>query len=102
MDKQERKRCTEEVFGKISNFQIKGLNHPSVISVEYTAGGKTYVLEETVKLKSVPIKIWFLTIGQRRVPTISRIKVGQKILVKYNQWNPHYAYLPDNVGLTNV
>ena len=102
MDKQERKRCTEEVLGKILELRIKGLNHPSVIRVEYTVNGKTYTLEETIKLKSVPIKIGIFTLGQRRVPTISNTSVGQEILVKYNQWNPHYAYLPDNIGLSNV
>ena len=97
-DKKE--KCTSIVEGKIVSFKSKGLEHPSIITVEYEIDNVKYQIQETVKLKRSVIKLGFIPIGQRATPTINT-KVGSIIQVKYNPDNPNESYIVGNDGLIN-
>lgn len=62
--------CTRTVEGHVKELKIKGQDFPTMISVEYQLAGNTYVVTESLKLKSEKIKLGFLPIGQKRVPVM--------------------------------
>lgn len=94
--------CTTEITGTVKSVQIKGQDFPTIITVVYTVNDHPYEVSESIKLKSQPIKLGFLTVGQKRVPVLGNTSVGSVVRVKYNPNNPSEAYLPDNIGIANV
>lgn len=96
------RNCTKETVGIITDLLIRGQDYPTRISVTYTVEGHSYTINDTVKLKSEKIKLGFLTIGQKRVPTLNDERIGSQVRVQYNPRNPAEAYLPDNTGKANI
>lgn len=94
--------CTETTTGKIIDLKVKGQDFATIIKVQYEIDGNTYTIDESIKLKSEKIKFGFLTIGQKRVPVMGNTSVGTMVRVMYNPSAPEDAFLPDNVGKTNV
>lgn len=94
--------CTTEVAGTVKAVKVKGQDFPTIITVSYSVNGHTYEISESIKLKSQPIKLGFLTVGQKRMPVLNNTSVGNAVRVMYNPNNPVDAYLPDNVGIANV
>lgn len=94
--------CIGTVEGKVLGLKSRGLDKPTVISVAYTVNGNSYVVEETLKLKSEITKFGFLPIGVNRIPVMGDIRMGSITSVKYNPANPIEAYIIGNVGKGNV
>ena len=90
----------KEVKGIVLNVISKGLDNPTVVTVEYKVKKETYKLKETIKLKSEPIKFLFIPIGQKKVPVIEVVK-GQEVIVIYDAKNPKKAYIKGNEGKIN-
>lgn len=94
--------CTQTVEGRVKELKVKGQDFPTLISVEYQVAGKSYVVTETLKLKSEKIKIGFLSIGQKRVPIMGNTAVGSHATVNYNPSNPVEAFITHNIGKANI
>lgn len=95
-----KKNCTNTVDGKVVSLEFRGMKGVDIITVEYEINGKKHQIKETVKLKSVPIKLGFLPIGQKKTPKINT-KIGSTIQVRYNTNNPSEAYIVGNDGIMN-
>lgn len=87
---------TAQTIGKITSIKDKGLNSPTVITVEYSINGKKYDISEPVALKHKFIKLGFLPIGQKKVPRLPSIAVGTQVAVIYNSNKPSQAYIDGN------
>lgn len=94
--------CTQTVEGRVKELKVKGLDFPTMISVEYQVADNTYVVTESLKLKSEIIKLGFLPIGQKRVPVMGNTAVGSSATVSYNPSNPVEAFITHNIGKANV
>ena len=94
--------CTQTVEGRIKDLKVKGQNFPTMISVEYQVAGNTYIVTESLKLKSEKIKLGFLPIGQKRVPVIGNTAVGSSATVNYNPSNPAESFITHNIGKANI
>lgn len=99
-----RKKKEREYIGKavgtVVRFRRGGIDHPAFVCVRYEVDGRTYECRETVKLKSEPIKIGPVPIGQRKRGKIAS-RVGSKVRVAYLPSDPSKAILADNTGLMN-
>lgn len=93
--------CTESTRGKVIKVKSKGLNCPTMISVEYQVGDVSYVITESIKLKSEMIKIGFFPIGQKKVPVMGETAEGSSAMVNYNPSNPSEAFITNNIGIMN-
>lgn len=94
--------CTQTVTGLVKSLKVKGQDFPTMISVEYQVGGNIYVITESLKLKSEKIKLGFLTIGQKKVPTMGNTTVGSAAMVSYNPNDPAEAFITNNIGKINI
>lgn len=90
----------KEVKGIVLSVKSKGIDNPTVMTVEYKVKKETYKLKETIKLKSEPIKFLFIPIGQKKVPVMEVVK-GQEVIVIYDVKNPKKAYIKGNEGKIN-
>ena len=96
-----KKKCTRETSGKVVRLYDKGNEFPFMIQVMYVVDGKTYYIEESVKLINEKINKGFFLIGQRQVPAIHELEVGRYVTVLYNPDRPKMAYIKENVGHIN-
>ena len=96
-----KKRCVATVDGKIIQKKNRGLDFPTLITVEYEINNNVYRVTESLKLKSRAIKLWVFPIGQMKYPGLPNTDVGTFAKVCYNPNNPKEAYLKDNVGIMN-
>lgn len=87
--------------GTVVSLKSKGLNSPTIITVEYLVNGISYSIKETMKLKSEPIKLGAIPIGQRKVPIIGKVMIGSSVYVKYDLNNPAKALIEGNDGFIN-
>ena len=87
--------------GRVVELNVGGLNLPTAIKVEFEVKEKKYTVRETLKLKSEPIKLGFLTIGQRKRPKIGKVEIGDSLLVIYSPGNPARAHILGNDGAMN-
>jgi hypothetical protein len=94
--------CTAQTTGSVKSVKTKGQDFPTIITVTYDVNGYSYEVSESIKLKSEPIKLGFLTVGQKRVLQLGNTSVGSAVRVMYNPNNPGEAFLPDNTGIANV
>lgn len=101
MTNEEKRMCIAKTDGTIHAFKNKGLDFPNVVTVCYSVAGKTYSLEESVKIKYSPIKFCGVVVGQKK-ECMFDITVGKTVTVCYNPNNPHYAHILENVGHCNV
>lgn len=86
----------------MKELKVKGQDFPTMISVEYQVVGNTYVVTESLKLKSEKIKLGFFPIGQKRVPVMGKTAVGSSATVNYNPSNPAEAFITHNIGKANI
>ena len=103
-----KKKCTETTMGVVTGIGIitavkdKGLDYPTTVKVKYSVQGKEYIIQESLKLRSVPIKAGKMPIGQRKIPVLGKIELGKSLTVKYNPLKPQKAYIVGNDGIANV
>ncbi len=90
-----------KTIGKVIFLKSKGLNSPIIITVEYLVNGISYSIKKTMKLKSEPIKLGAIPIGQRKVPIIGKVRIGSSVYVKYDLNNPTKALIEGNDGFIN-
>lgn len=95
-----KKNCIESTKGKIISSKNRGLDFPTEIIAEYEVDNKKYQITETAKLKSEVIKLWFIPIGQKKVPKVN-ITIGSDVKICYNPDNPQEAYIDGNDGIEN-
>lgn len=81
-------------------FRPGGVDRPASVCVRYKVNGQTYECRETVKLKSEPIKVGPVPIGQRKTAKIAT-RVGSRVRVAYLPVDPSKAILADNTGMMN-
>lgn len=96
-----KKRCILKTNGTIVNIEHKGLECPTLITVEYVVNSNIYSIRESVKLKSELIKLWIIPIGQRQVPVLPNVGIGAVVEVSYNPNKPTEAFITDNIGIIN-
>ncbi len=94
--------CTQTVEGRVKELKVKGQDFPTMISVEYQVAGNSYVVTESLKLKSEKIKLGLLSIGQKRVSVMGNTAVGSPATVSYNPNNPAEAFITHNIGKANI
>ena len=90
----------KEVIGSVIDVKSKGIDCPTIVTVEFKVKKEVYKIKETIKLISKPIKLWIIPIGQKKVPKLE-LKKGQKVTVVYDPNNPKKAYLKENKGKVN-
>lgn len=90
------------VNGVVKKLISRGLDRPTLISVEYQVNGITYEVTESIKLESETVKLGFLPIGQKKKPVMGATKVGSLASISYNPQNPSEAFITHNVGKINV
>ena len=96
------KKCNKECDGIINEMIIKGIDFPSIISVEYKVNGKIYILKENLVMKKEKnIMLGFIPVGystKSQIELMTGIKpvAGNKVRVKYEESNPNNAYLINN------
>ena len=90
------------VIGTVTEVKARGLDFPTMITVEYFVDGRIYSINESIKLKSKAIKLGFIPIGQERVPVMGDTRVGAKAEVLYCSSNPSDAVIKENQGKQNI
>lgn len=85
-----------EVIGKIIKVTDLGLSCPTRVAVEYEVDGITYTIKESLKLNCETIKWSKIPIGVRKWPKIGPVKVGQEVVVEYE--NPKKGHIKGNDG----
>ena len=91
-----------QTSGVITQTKSLGLNHPTMLTVTYKVNNVTYTIRESIKLRSEPIKIGPLTIGQKKKPVLGQIHPGKEVVVCYDPTAPQNAFLRDNHGIMNA
>lgn len=89
-----------ETVGIVKDIRSKGLDFPTVVTVEYCVDGKTYTIQEALQLKNRVIKLGFLPIGHRLSPKVKCEKDGEVIII-YDEKNPNKGHIKDNDGIIN-
>lgn len=101
MRRKHKKLCTSETIGVITG--VKNENSCTSITVRYLVGMHSYYISELLKYNSEPIKVGFITVGQKKTPKIGEgVLLNRSVKVMYNPNNPMEAYLKDNVGMFNI
>lgn len=95
-------RCTQVTQGRVVEIQKRGLDFPTIVIVTYEVSGVSYQISESKKYSTEIIKLGFLPIGQKKIPKLGGVLVGDLVSVSYNPACPYMAYLTDNVGKINV
>ena len=90
----------EETEAVVLDIKVKGLDFPTIITVEYKVNGVKYTLKESLKYKKQLIKLGFLPIGQKLIPKV-KCKIGDSILVEYNREKPEEGHIKGNDGILN-
>lgn len=100
--REKKTNCTMIVNGIIKKLKSKGIDRPTLITVEYQVDGVRYEITESIKLKSKIIKFGFFPIGQEKKPIMGDIREGSITSVSYNPQNPSEAYITHNLGKINA
>lgn len=95
-----KKECTMLTMGTVVELKDKGIDMPTIVTVQYQVNMQTYFVKESLKLKTSLIKIGPIPIGMRKVPKIDTT-IGSEVKVNYNPQNPSMAYITDNKGIIN-
>lgn len=95
-------RCTASVLGTVTNLSRKGIDRPTVITVEYQANGQLWHVSESLKLRSEAIRIGKIPIGQRKTPVLGRVEIGDTLPVRYCPEAPSIALIEGNEGHWNT
>ena len=91
-----------ECEGIIIDVKTKGLDRPTLMSVEYYVDGQRYEIQERVKYKRAAIKIGFIPIGQKRTPKLGSFYKGKVVTILYTSEDPQKAKLKFNEGVDNI
>lgn len=97
-----KKNCDKECMGIVKNIEIKGMDFPSVLTIQYEVKGKEYEIKEKMVMKvSEKKKVAFITLGYKtksliEIRTGIPLNVGSEVKVKYCSSDPSIAFLPDN------
>lgn len=102
MRKRDLEKCTCVTVGRIVQIENRGHDCPIIVTVKYEIDGTCYRISESKKYKIEIIKFGFLPVGQRSVPKLGNVVVGDPVRVSYNPADPEMAYLTDNTGKINV
>ena len=97
-----KKRCVATVDGKIIQKKNRGLDFPTLITVEYEINNNVYRVTESLKLKSRAIKLWVFPIGQMKYPGLPNTDVGTFAKVCYNEFNSNIGGRNDGEGEEQV
>ena len=97
-----KKLCAQVTTGHISTKKWRGVNFPIHIEIQYEVNGREYIIKDSLKYYSEPIKLGKFPIGQRKVPKLGNVSIGAPVRVAYNPEDPSMAYLPDNQGILNA
>ena len=92
---------TERTTGVIVERKNKGLDFPTLITVEYVVNEHIYHITESVKYKVETIKLCGIPIGQKKVSILPATTVGTQLTVVYNPDAPQNACIADNRGNLN-
>lgn len=90
----------KETNGIVVDLKSKGLDCPTVVTVEYEIENQKYTIKESLKLKSEAIKLGFLPIGQRKVPKV-KCEKGGLVVIEYDEKNPQKGHINGNDGIMN-
>lgn len=89
-----------EVDGTVVDTKRKGLDFPTVITVEYEVEGMKYTVKETLKLKNEVIKFGFIPIGHRQIPKV-KCEKGKIVTIEYDEKSPEKGHIKGNDGIIN-
>lgn len=67
--------CTQTVEGRVKELKVKGQDFPTMVYVEYQVADNTYVVTESLKLKSEKIKLGFLSIGLNKLNVSGKVRL---------------------------
>lgn len=95
------KQIMKETYGKVTDLRRKGIDFPTVVTVQYSVGEKTFTIKESLKLKSELIKIGSLPIGQRKTPKVN-CNAGDTVTIIYPENKPGKGHIKNNDGFVNV
>lgn len=102
MRKKDKKKCTQLTEGIVIDVNNKGLDFPTIITVQYEVAGVSYRIAESKKYSNETTKIGFIPISQKKIPKLGNVVVGSSVSVSYNPNCPKMAFLTNNVGKINV
>lgn len=91
------KKYTEQTEAIVVELVDKGLDFPLIIKVKYNVNGIDYIHQEQGKYFHETNRAGLIPVGQRHIPLIKNIKVGDKINVKYKKNNPKKAFWSQNM-----
>ena len=74
----------------------------SAVTVEYFVDGERYEIEEVLIVKSRPIKLGFLPIGQITEPVIGSAQEGAEVEISYNPDKPWIGFMTQNKGFRTM
>lgn len=92
------KNYTGTTEGVILKVISKGMDGPDVVYVRYSVSGTDYIIHESIKYKSEPIRFGRLPIGQTLSPVMGNVEVGATVRVLYDRKNPPKAIIYGNEG----
>ncbi len=95
-------RCTASVLGTVTSLSRKGIDRPTIVTVEYQANGQLWHVSESLKLRSEAIRIGKIPIGQRKTPVLGRVEIGDTLPVRYCPEAPSIALIEGNEGHWNT
>ena len=90
------------MLGTVTNLSRKGIDRPTVVTVEYQANGQLWHVSESLKLRSEAILIGKIPIGQRKTPVLGRVEIGDTLPVRYCPEAPSIALIEGNEGHWNT
>lgn len=90
----------KEVNGIVVDIKIKGIDSPTVVTVEYEVDGEKYVIKESLKFKNETIKLGFLPICQRKVPKV-KCEKSKNVIIEYEEKTPAKGHIKGNDGIMN-
>ena len=94
-------RCSARTEGAVERFRSRGRNTVTLITVTYTVDGKTYRVTESLKYRSEAIRIGRIPVGQRRLPVLGPLAVGDTVPVRYCPEEPALSLIEGNEGFHN-
>ena len=98
MFKFQKKKCTNEIMGKVVKKRWNG--NVWFLTAEYMVEGKTYKRTEQLRYQKVKThKIANIPVGMTSQAPLGHLKENDAVLIKYNPKKPGKFYMPDNEGL---
>lgn len=96
-----KKQCAE-TQGVIVEIKSRGIDYPTMLAVQYNVFGKVYEIKEAIKFRSETIKAGPLPVGQKKVPVLGNVGIGNKVTICYDPNDPKSAHIKENTGKINA